>query len=160
MPQMWAYWWCLNTKLFSIVTYCNNEIVQHCDIPPIGGHTKSRHRCGLTDDAEHKVVQHHDLLEQCSCSALWHTTLWWSYKSCHRCGLTDDAWTQIVFDIKTCRNNEPVQHYDIPPVGGHIKSCHRCGLTDDAWKQGCSASWPAGTMNLFSIMTIHRLVVI
>ena len=109
---------------------------------------------------ERRDVQLRDQLEQWSCSALRHTANRWSYK------LMPQMWTYWwclttkLFSIMTCWNKEPVQHYDIPPAGGHTKSCHRCGLTYDVWTQSCSASWPAGTKKMFNIMTYHLLVVI
>ena len=118
MPQMWTYFWCLNTKLFSIMTCWNKEvfsIISYHLLVVIQNHATD---VDLLPMSEHKVVQHQDLLEQWSSS----------------------------------RN-------DIPPIGGRTKSRHRCGLTDDAWTISCSASWPAGTMDLFSIMTYRRLVV-
>ena len=165
MPQMWTYWWCLKARLFSIMTCWNNELVQHNDNPSTGGHIKSCHRCGLTDDAWTQI---------CSASWLAGTKNLFSTMTYHLMVVIRDHATDVglltirnwwclntkLFSIMTCWNNEVVQHNDIPPIGGHTKSCHRCGLTDDAWTQSCSASWPAGTINLFSIMKYHQLVVI
>ena len=155
------------------MTCWNNELVQHYEIPPIGGHTRSCHRCGLTDDdwtqscsvswptvtmklfsimtyhqlvviqnhatdvgllmmPEHKVVQHHDLLEHRTCSALRHTTYWWSYKNMPQMWTYWWCLNTKLFSIMTCWNNELVQHYEIPTTRGHTKSRHKCGLTDDA----------------------------
>ena len=193
------------------MTCWDNELVQHYDIPPIGGHIKSCHRCGLTDDAwtqscsalwptatmklfsivtyrllvvihnhatevdllmmpENRIVQHHDLLKQWTCSALWHTTYWRSYK------IMPQMWTYWwclntkLFSILTCYPREvagvtwtratkvvlplmleqrTVQHYDMPPSGGLTIPCHRM------WSY-----WWCLNTKLLSIMTCHLIVVL